>query len=85
MVKSFSVVLLFVIHCLLNIYEGIVMSASPMAAHFQHARKNFALSLRLYCSTTYKTHFVIKQAVKLNGFTPKQYQRTAPLNKTFHG
>ena len=30
--KSLSAVLLFVIYCLLNIYEGILMSASPMRA-----------------------------------------------------
>ena len=31
------------------------MSASPMAAHCQHACKHFALYVQLYCSTTYKT------------------------------
>ena len=55
MVKSLSVVLHFVIYCLLNIYEGILMSASPMAVHCQHAWKRFTLYAQLYCSTTYKT------------------------------
>ena len=31
------------------------MSASPMAAYCQHMFKRFALSVQLYCSTTYKT------------------------------
>ena len=53
--KSLSVMLLFVIYCLLNIYEGILMSVLPMAAHCQHACKHFALYTQLYCSTTYKT------------------------------
>ena len=55
MVKSLSVVLLFVIYCLLNIYKGILMSALPMAAHCQHTWKCFTLYAQLYCSTTYKT------------------------------
>ena len=55
MVKLLSAVLLFVIHCLLNIYEGMLMSASPMAAHCQHAYKHFALFVQLHCSTAYKT------------------------------
>ena len=37
MMKSLSFVLLFVIYWLLDIYEGILMSASPMAAHCQHS------------------------------------------------
>ena len=55
MVKLLSVVLFFVIYCLLNIYKGILMSAKPMAAHCQHVCKCFALYAQLYCSTTYKT------------------------------
>ena len=58
MVKSLSVVLLLVIYCLLNIYEGILTSALPMAAHCQHTCKHFALSVQLYCSTAYKTLLV---------------------------
>ena len=55
MVKSLSVMLRFVIYCLLNIYEGILMSGLPMAAHCQNACKCFTLYAQLYCSTTYKT------------------------------
>ena len=55
MVKSLSVALLFVIYCLLNIYEGMLMSALPMVAHCQHTSKRFALYALLYCSIVYKT------------------------------
>ena len=55
MVKLLSVVLLSVTHCVLKIYEGMLMSASPMAAHCQHACKRFTLYAQLYCSTAYKT------------------------------
>ena len=55
MVKLLSVMLRFAIYCLLNIYEGMLMSGSPMAAHCQHACKRFTLYAQLYCSTTYKT------------------------------
>ena len=35
----------FVIYCLLNIYGGILMSPSPMAAHCQYSCKSFILCL----------------------------------------
>ena len=55
MVKLLSVMLLFVIYyCLLNICEGILMSASPMAARCQHACKRFTLSVQLYCFAAHK-------------------------------
>ena len=54
MINSLSIVLIFVIYCLLNICKGIVMSASPMAAQCQHACKRFTLSIQLHCSTAYK-------------------------------
>ena len=38
-----------------DIYEGILTSASPMAAHYQHVCNRFDLSVPHYCSTTYKT------------------------------
>ena len=57
MVKSLSVMLIFVIYCLLNIYEGVLMNASPMAAQCQHVCKCFALSIHLYFSTAYKNSF----------------------------
>ena len=41
----------------MNIYEGILNSASPMPAHCQHAYKCFTMSVQLDCSTTYKTLF----------------------------
>ena len=50
LVKSLSAML---IYWLLNICD-ILMSTSPMAAHCQHAFKLFALSVQLYCSTTYQ-------------------------------
>ena len=53
--KSLSVVLIFVIYCLLNIYKGILISTSPMAVHCQHVCKHSHLSVQLYCSTAYKT------------------------------
>ena len=51
MMKSLSV---FVTYCLLNIYEGILISASPMSCYCQYACKCFTLSVKLYCSTMYK-------------------------------
>ena len=39
-----------------------------MAHHFDVHNNNFA------------SYFIIKQAVKLDGFTSKQYRRTTPLN-----
>ena len=53
--KLLSAMLLFVMYCLLNIYEGILMSTSSMASHCQHICKHFALSVQLYCSTVHKT------------------------------
>ena len=55
MVKLLLVVLLFVIYCVLNIYEGMLMSATPMVAHCRCTCKHFALPIQLYCSTAYKT------------------------------
>ena len=53
MVKSLSVMLLFVVTE--HLYEGILTSASPMVADCQHVCKRFALSIQIYCSTAYKT------------------------------
>ena len=60
MVKSLLVMLRFVMYRPVNIYEGILMSASQMAAHCQHACKCLALYVQLYCSTAYKK-FLINQ------------------------
>ena len=54
MVKLLSVVLIFVIYCLLNVYKRILMSALPMATHCQHVCKQFTLYTQLYCSTDIK-------------------------------
>ena len=123
MVKSLSVLLVFVIYCLLNIYESQLMSALPKRP-IVNTRANVLLcTIQLYCSTAYKTlltnqywrcmprkmslkllhyctllsmahhfdtcnnniasYFVIIQAVKLDEFTSKQYQRTTPLRHQF--
>ena len=55
MVKPLSVMLIFAIYWLLNIYKGMFMSASQIAAHCQHACERFALIVQLICSDAYKT------------------------------
>ena len=52
------------VYCLLNIYEGILTSASPMAACYQHVCKCFAMFIQLYYSTTHKTLFANQYAKK---------------------
>ena len=50
--------LIFVMYWLLNIYEGVLMSALPMAAHCQHVCVHFTSSIQLYCFTVYKNPFL---------------------------
>ena len=64
--KLLSAMLHFVMYCVLNIYEGILMSALPVVAHCQNKYKCFALSVQLYCSTAHKT------------LLANQYQRCMP-------
>ena len=119
MVKSLSVSLVFVIYCLLNIYEDQLMSASLMwpiantCADISLCTINFTVlphkklfspintdivcqktSLKLihYYTLLFMTshidarnnnitsYFIIKQAIKLDGFTSKQYWRTTLLS-----
>ena len=42
-----SVLLVFVICWLLNIYRCLLVSASPLAAYYQHACQHFTLTLKL--------------------------------------
>ena len=53
--KLLSAVLLSVMYCVLNIYEGILTSPLSMASHCQLACKHFTLSIQLYFSTAHKT------------------------------
>ena len=42
-----SVVIVFVIRWLLDIYGCLLVSASPLAAYYQHACQHFAVTLKL--------------------------------------
>ena len=67
MVKSLLAVLLFVKYCLLNIYEGILTSAPPMAAHCQHVCRpcpfNFTVLLHIKLFSQINTNVACQENI----------------------
>ena len=71
--KDGKIAFSYAIVCYILSTEGILVSASPTAAHCQHTCKCFTLSIQLYCSTVYNSSHqsILTLYVKKNATTAR--------------